>query len=70
MRFYEFSDPTGTADKFILLLRNQIGRAASKKQPVVFNWDAVNAMARDIGLMFLTTKHLRHYMILIQQCNP
>lgn len=49
MRFYEFSDDTGAVDRLILLFRNQIGRAASKKQSAVFNWDAISSMSRDIG---------------------
>lgn len=40
MRFFEFAD-TGV-DRFIMVLRNYIGRAASKKAPVNLNWAGLN----------------------------
>jgi hypothetical protein len=50
MRFFEFvGDDDGNIDKFIIALRNQIGRAASKKSPAVLNWNAVAQMSKDTG---------------------
>jgi len=50
MRFFEFvGDDDGNIDKFIIALRNQIGRAASKKSPAVLNWSAVAQMSKDTG---------------------
>ena len=41
MRFFEFSgDDEG--DRFVMVLRNYIGRAASKKAPAKLNWNGLN----------------------------
>ena len=41
MRFFEFSgDDEG--DRFVMVLRNYIGRATSKKAPAKLNWNGLN----------------------------
>lgn len=45
MRFFEFSNP----DKFTLVLRNFIGRAASKKSPAKLNWASLNSLLDKVG---------------------
>lgn len=45
MRFFEFSEP----DKFILVLKNFIGRAASKKSPAKLNWASLNSLLHKVG---------------------
>lgn len=52
MRFFEFTGANVGLDKFITLLRNQIGRASSKKTPAKFNWNAVEKMASVSGFEF------------------
>jgi hypothetical protein len=50
MRFFEFSsDMDNGIDKFVLALKNQIGRYASKKAPGTLNWATVAQMAKDTG---------------------
>ena len=50
MRFFEFGDNNNAnMDKFILALRNHIGRAASKGAPANLNWNAIAAMSRANG---------------------
>jgi hypothetical protein len=50
MRFFEFvGDDDGNIDKFIIALKNQIGRAASKRTPAKLNWNAVAQMSKDTG---------------------
>jgi hypothetical protein len=46
MRFFEFG---GSSDKFILLIKNFIGRAQSKKQPAKLNWATLNSMLASAG---------------------
>lgn len=49
MRFFEFgTDGTGD-DKFVMVLKNYIGRAASKKAPANLNWSGLNAVLRSSG---------------------
>lgn len=45
MRFFEFSSP----DKFILVIKNLIGRAQSKHQPSKMNWASLNSMLSQAG---------------------
>ena len=45
MRFFEFSN----SDKFILVLKNFIGRAASKKAPAKLNWPTLNSLLHKVG---------------------
>jgi len=47
MRFFEFSD-TGI-DKFIIILKNFIGRSSSKKEPARLNWASLSKIATDAG---------------------
>jgi hypothetical protein len=48
MRFFEFAgDDTG--DKLVMVLRNYIGRAASKKAPVTLNWNGLNQVLKTNG---------------------
>jgi hypothetical protein len=49
MRFFEFAgDEIG--DKFIVVLRNYIGRAASKKAPANLNWNGLNSVLKASGV--------------------
>lgn len=41
MRFFEFRSDDAGLDKFVMILRNHIGRAASKKAPSKLNWNAL-----------------------------
>lgn len=53
MRFFEFIDSNDVnIDKFVVALRNQIGRAASKRQPAKLNWNAIAQMGKDTGFEF------------------
>ena len=48
MRFFEFAgDDEG--DRFIMVLRNYIGRAASKKAPSKLNWNGLNQVLSTSG---------------------
>ena len=48
MRFFEFAgDDEG--DKFVMVLRNYIGRAASKKAPSSLNWAGLNKVLSSSG---------------------
>lgn len=49
MRFFEFADADQGIEKFIIILKNIIGRAASKKSPAKLNWAGLNAMAKQTG---------------------
>ena len=53
MRFFEFN-PTNDAgiDKFVMILRNYIGRAASKKAPVKLNWAGLGQIAKSSDFEF------------------
>ena len=43
MRFFEFGGNSGIeSDRFIMVLRNYIGRAASQKAPSKLNWNGLN----------------------------
>jgi hypothetical protein len=48
MRFFEFSG-IDEGDRFIMVLRNYIGRAASKKAPVKLNWGGLNQILAKNG---------------------
>jgi hypothetical protein len=53
MRFFEFADQEDAGiDKFIMILRNYIGRAASKKAPVTLNWGGLGKIAQSNGFEF------------------
>jgi hypothetical protein len=48
MRFFEFAgDDTG--DRFVMVLRNYIGRSASKKAPAKLNWAGLNKVLATNG---------------------
>lgn len=47
MRFFEFADQG--VDKLIMVLRNYIGRASSKKSPAKLNWNGLNQVLRTNG---------------------
>ena len=49
MRFFEFVDTDVGLDKFVMILKNFIGRAASKKQAAKLNWSALQKIATDSG---------------------
>jgi hypothetical protein len=49
MRFFEFVDTDLGLDKFVMILKNFIGRAASKKQAAKLNWAALGKIAADSG---------------------
>ena len=52
MRFFEFTGDDAGIDKFIMALRNHVGRAASKKAPSKLNWNALNKMTTSTGFEF------------------
>lgn len=52
MRFFEFGSNDASIDKFIMALRNHIGRASSMKAPARLNWNAIAAMSRANGFEF------------------
>jgi hypothetical protein len=49
MRFFEFGSDIDTGDKFVMVLRNYIGRAASKKAPAKLNWAGLNQVLATNG---------------------
>ncbi len=52
MRFFEFADTDSGIDKFVMILRNFVGRAASKKVPAKMNWNGLQKIAQDSGFEF------------------
>jgi hypothetical protein len=52
MRFFEFQGTNADIDKFIIALKNHIGRASSKKAPANLNWNAIASMSRANGFEF------------------
>lgn len=53
MRFYEFSTDAGL-DKFILLLKNEIGSYSEKRSVAILNWANIAALAKKAGFEFLS----------------
>jgi hypothetical protein len=49
MRFFEFADSDMGLDKFVIILKNFIGRAASKNQASKLNWRTLQKIADDSG---------------------
>ena len=49
MRFFEF-EGDGIGDKFIVVLRNYIGRAASMKAPSNLNWNGLQQVLKASGV--------------------
>lgn len=52
MRFFEFSGEDAGVDKFVMILRNYIGRAASQKAPSKLNWNGLGRVAKAMGFEF------------------
>ena len=52
MRFFEFAGDDDGIDKFIMILRNYIGRASSKKAPVTLNWNGLAQVTKANGFEF------------------
>jgi hypothetical protein len=52
MRFFEFGNNDVGVDKFVIALRNHIGRASSMKAPAKLNWNAIAAISRANGFEF------------------
>lgn len=53
MRFFEFAgDDEG--DRFLMVLKNYIGRAASKKAPAKLNWNGLNKVLATSGFELAT----------------
>jgi hypothetical protein len=48
MRFFEFAG-SDEGDKLVMVLRNYIGRAASKKAPSKLNWNGLNQVLQSSG---------------------
>lgn len=49
MRFFEFADTDVGLDKFVMILKNFIGRASSKGEPAKLNWASLQKIATDSG---------------------
>jgi len=49
MRIFEFAGDDNL-DKFVIVLKNFIGRAASKKTPSKLNWKALDTVVRSSGV--------------------
>jgi hypothetical protein len=49
MRFFEFADSDQGIEKFVIVLKNLIGRASSKKAPAKLNWNGMNQLLRSTG---------------------
>jgi|TARA_B110000977_G_C10793679_1_gene383482 hypothetical protein len=45
MRIFEFEGTDETVDKYVILLKNIIGRAEMKKAPAKLNWEALSQLA-------------------------
>ena len=49
MRFFEFAGDDNL-EKFIVVLKNFIGRASSKKTPAKLNWNGLNQISKSAGI--------------------
>lgn len=51
MRFFEFGNSSGAdnIDRFVVILKNIIGRSSSKKAPSKLNWASLNKMVKVSG---------------------
>jgi len=49
MRFFEFAGDDNL-EKFIVVLKNFIGRAASKKTPARLNWSGLDQISKSSGI--------------------
>jgi len=54
MRFFEFdiNPANASIDKFVVALRNHIGRASSKQSPSKLSWSALSHMSKANGFEF------------------
>ena len=52
MRFFEFASADVGLDKFVMILKNYIGRASSKKAPTTLNWAGLQHIFRTSGFEF------------------
>jgi hypothetical protein len=50
MRIFEFAGGDENLEKFIVVLRNFIGRAASKKAPAKLNWAGLDQISKTSGI--------------------
>lgn len=50
MKIFEVVGSDDNLEKFMLVLRNFIGRAASKKTPAKLNWSGLNQIAKASGI--------------------
>lgn len=53
MRIFEFAGDENL-EKLIIVLRNFIGRAASKKTPAKLNWNGLNQLSKSSGIELAT----------------
>jgi len=49
MRFFEFKGDGDTVDQYVIILKNIIGRYASKKENAKLNWAALNSLIQRTG---------------------
>jgi hypothetical protein len=50
MRFFEFTGTDDTIDRYVIVLKNLIGRYASKKENAKLNWPALNKLVGTAGI--------------------
>lgn len=50
MRIFEFTSGDKNLERFVIVLRNFIGRAASKKAPLKMNWNALQQIGKTSGV--------------------
>ena len=49
MRFFEFAEFDDNANRLVMILKNYVGRAASKKTPAKLNWAGLNQVLKSSG---------------------
>ena len=49
MRFFEFADADVDLDKFVIILKNFVGRSSSKKQAAKLNWKSLQQISDRSG---------------------
>lgn len=50
MKIFEVVDTDDSLEKFIVVLKNLIGRSSSKKAPAKMNWNAMDQLAKSTGI--------------------
>jgi len=50
MRFFEFKGTGDAVERYIVVLKNIIGRYSSKKEPAKLNWAALNKLVNSSGI--------------------